>query len=74
MVTLTPMEHKLLAELSLGFSNMAIAERLSYTLASVDNAATRLYDKLEIPIEDKFNRRAFAIKMFYKGEYNGIAT
>lgn len=72
MVTLTPAEHKLLAELSLGFSNSHIAERLSYTIESVDTASSRLYDKLQIPLEDKFNRRAYAVKMFYKGEYSGI--
>ncbi len=70
MVTLTPAERKLLAELALGFTNTCIGDRLCYTTASVDQMTTRLYDKLQIPIDDKLNRRAFAIRMFYKGEYN----
>ncbi len=73
MVTLTPAERKLLAELALGFTNVYIAERLSYTKMSVDQLTTRLYDKLEIPVEDRLNRRSMAIRIFYKGEYNAEA-
>ena len=73
MVTLTKVERKLLAELALGFSNTYIAERLSYTKESVDTSAKRLYDKLDIPIVDSVNRRAFAIRIFYKGEYTSDA-
>ena len=73
MVTLTPAERKLLAELALGFTNAYIGKRLCYTLASVDQLTTRLYDKLEIPLEERFNRRAFAIRMFYRGEYTNDA-
>ena len=73
MVTLTLTERKLLAELALGFSNVYIDERLSYTIESVDTLAKRLYDKLEIPVEDRLNRRAFAIRIFYKGEYDAEA-
>ena len=69
MVNLTSVERKLLAELALGFSNTHIAERLSYTKESVDTSAKRLYDKLDIPIIDSVNRRAFAIRIFYRGEY-----
>ena len=73
VVTLTPSERKLLAELALGFTNVYIAERLSYTKMSVDQLTTRLYDKLEIPVEDQLNRRSVAIKIFYKGEYTSSA-
>ncbi len=72
MVNLTPAEHKLLAELALGFSNSYIAKRLTYTKESVDTNAKRLYDKLGIPIMDSVNRRAFAIRIFYKGEYTSV--
>lgn len=73
MVVLTPSERKLLGELALGFTNVHIAERLSYTKDSVDVLTTRLYDKLEIVKDDSLNRRSVAIKIFYKGEYTSGA-
>jgi len=70
MVTFTSSEYKLLVELSEGYSNSAIARRLSYTKGSVDAMTTRLYDKLDIPVSSDIIRRIVAINIF-KGEYSG---
>ena len=74
MVILTEIEERLLTELSQGYTNIAIAEKLNYTKNTVDAMTTRLYDKLEIPINDIIIRRVVAINIFYWGDRGFISN
>lgn len=58
---LTPRERTVLAALSEGKSNQAIAEQLFLSAASIEKHITAIFQKLELEADDSGNRRVLAV-------------
>ena len=64
MGMLTPREREVLALVTEGRSNLAIAERLSITQRTVEAHVTQVFDKLCLPEDPDTNRRVLASLTF----------
>lgn len=64
MGMLTPREREVLALVTEGRSNLAIAERLSITQRTVEAHVTQVFDKLGLPEDPDTNRRVLASLTF----------
>lgn len=61
---LTPREHDVLSELAEGKSNRAIAESLGISVKSVEANVTKVFRKLGLDDDDRYDRRVRAARMF----------
>ena len=61
---LTDRQREVLALFAQGYSNAAVAERLSITEKAVVAHASRIYDVLDLPVSDQEHRRVRAVLHF----------
>ena len=68
METLTPREREVLALVTEGRSNLAIAQRLSIAQRTVEAHVSQVFDKLGLPDDSHTNRRVLASLTYLQSE------
>lgn len=68
LMTLTPREREVLAELATGATNAVIAERLIVSPNAIEKHSNAIFAKLGLTASGAVNRRVAAVLMFLSGE------
>jgi DNA-binding NarL/FixJ family response regulator len=63
---LTPREHEVLALMSEGKTNAAIARAMVVTLGAVEKHVSSIFSKLDLPVTDDDHRRVLAVLAFLR--------